>query len=205
MIYCWHWNASFQTSFTSRLAKLFSSVGGVGKFRNTLSVMEFTNEAFSGNFHFGPFLLKKSVEVFYNSKLSYGIVNLKPIVPGHVLVIPKRVVKRFQELNLDEVYDLWQSAQLIGGRLEQYYQVDAMTYCIQDGKAAGQTVPHVHIHVIPRRIGDFERNDQLYEMLEASSKDSHGSRKWEIDSEQRRERTEEEMEKETKVLRTLFV
>jgi len=48
------------------------------------------------------------------SKLSYGIVNLKPIVPGHVLVIPKRVVKRFQELSPEEVGDLWQSAQHIG-------------------------------------------------------------------------------------------
>ncbi|EME28068.1 bis(5'-adenosyl)-triphosphatase [Galdieria sulphuraria] len=167
--------------------------------------MEYSREPFTGNFHFGPFLLKKSVEVFYVSKLSYGIVNLKPIVPGHVLVIPKRVVKRFKELDLNEVYDLWHSAQLIGGRLEQYYHVQAMTYCVQDGEAAGQTVPHVHVHVIPRRAGDFERNDQVYEMLEASSSYLHGSRKWEIDTEERRVRTEEEMEEETKLLRTLFM
>ncbi len=37
---------------------------------------------------------------------------------------------------------------------------------MQDGTAAGQTVPHVHVHVLPRREGDFERNDDVYVMLE---------------------------------------
>ncbi|GJD12101.1 Bis(5'-adenosyl)-triphosphatase [Galdieria sulphuraria] len=139
-------------------------------------------------------------------KFSLWTVPIKEICRGLLrfqTVI--RVVKRFKELDLNEVYDLWHSAQLIGGRLEQYYHVQAMTYCVQDGEAAGQTVPHVHVHVIPRRAGDFERNDQVYEMLEASSSYLHGSRKWEIDTEERRVRTEEEMEEETKLLRTLFI
>jgi len=180
--------------------KWFASVCRLRRFQPCMSAMEYSTESLSGTFHFGPYLLKKSVEVFYVSKLSYGIVNLKPIVPGHVLVIPKRVVKRFQELSPEEVGDLWQSAQHIGVKLEQYYQAQAMTFCIQDGEAAGQTVPHVHVHVIPRRPGDFKRNDQVYEMLESNS-----VQKWEIDNEGRRSRTEEEMEEEAKRLRTLWM
>ena len=42
---------------------------------------------------------------------------------------------------------------------------------IQDGPAAGQTVPHLHIHVLPRRFGDFEPNDKVYDAVDASSKD----------------------------------
>ena len=42
---------------------------------------------------------------------------------------------------------------------------------MQDGPLAGQTVPHVHIHVLPRKKGDFERNDEVYDAIDAASKD----------------------------------
>lgn len=53
--------------------------------------------------------------------------------------------------------------------LERVYGASALTVAVQDGKAAGQTVGHVHAHVIPRREGDMEGrggNDAVYEMLE---------------------------------------
>ncbi len=42
--------------------------------------------------------------------------------------------------------------------------------CAQDGPQAGQTVPHVHIHVLPRRVGDFEKNDEIYDAIDDASK-----------------------------------
>jgi diadenosine tetraphosphate (Ap4A) HIT family hydrolase len=45
--------------------------------------------------------------VFATSPLSFAFVNLKPVVPGHVLVSPKRVVPRFADLSEEEVADLW--------------------------------------------------------------------------------------------------
>lgn len=41
----------------------------------------------------------------------------------------------------------------------------------QDGAAAGQSVPHVHVHLLPRRPGDYERNDDVYEELEGHRAD----------------------------------
>eukprot|EP00823_Brevimastigomonas_motovehiculus_P004751 TRINITY_DN3241_c1_g1_i1.p1 TRINITY_DN3241_c1_g1~~TRINITY_DN3241_c1_g1_i1.p1 ORF type:complete len:172 (+),score=52.93 TRINITY_DN3241_c1_g1_i1:692-1207(+) len=50
--------------------------------------------------------------------------------------------------------------------LEKKYKTDAFTCAIQDGKAAGQTVPHVHLHILPRRPNDFAQNDDIYDALD---------------------------------------
>jgi len=46
------------------------------------------------------------------------------------------------------------------------YTPDAFNIAIQDGKAAGQSVPHVHVHILPRKTGDYERNDDIYTDIE---------------------------------------
>eukprot|EP00539_Tryblionella_compressa_P014732 CAMPEP_0178831824 /NCGR_PEP_ID=MMETSP0746-20121128/9662_1 /TAXON_ID=913974 /ORGANISM="Nitzschia punctata, Strain CCMP561" /LENGTH=106 /DNA_ID=CAMNT_0020494083 /DNA_START=1 /DNA_END=321 /DNA_ORIENTATION=- len=50
--------------------------------------------------------------------------------------------------------------------LKQQYSATAFNVAVQDGKAAGQSVPHVHVHILPRKSGDFERNDDVYDALE---------------------------------------
>jgi hypothetical protein len=52
-------------------------------------------------------------QIFFKSAKSYGLVNLKPIVPGHVLVIPRRVVPRMADLQVEELNDLFQSVQRV--------------------------------------------------------------------------------------------
>jgi len=115
--------------------------------------------------------IEVSRQAFYRTKLTYAIVNLKPIVPGHVLVIPTRPVRRLADLDAAEISSLFASVQQIGRVLEREYGADGLTVACQDGEAAGQSVPHVHVHVLPRRFrGDqFERkNDDIYPTLEAA-------------------------------------
>jgi len=119
---------------------------------------------------FGRFQLPAS-QVFFESDLVRGIVNLKPIVPGHVLVIPKRVVCRFGDLTKEEVVDLWISVHRIGPVLERHHGCSALNIAIQDGVSSGQSVPHVHVHILPRKEGDFKRNDDIYEQLEVQHLD----------------------------------
>lgn len=107
-----------------------------------------------GRFPFGQVNPKLS-QIFYSSKLSRCLVNLKPVVPGHVLIIPVRVVQRFKDLTSEEVTDLWLTAQKVGVSLEKHYNASAMSFIIQDGPGSGQTIHHVHIHVIPRIEGIF--------------------------------------------------
>lgn len=76
------------------------------------------------------------------------------------------MVPRFHELTPEEVSDLFLSTQIIARALEPHYGTTAANIAIQDGADAGQTVPHVHVHVLPRKVGDFARNDDVYEELD---------------------------------------
>ncbi|GAA5959844.1 hypothetical protein JCM8115_004876 [Rhodotorula mucilaginosa] len=110
-------------------------------------------------------------QVFFqsSSRLSFALVNLKPIVPGHVLVVPTRVVPRLRDLTPAEVSDLFQSVHQISRVIESEYRAQALNIALQDGPMAGQSVPHVHVHIIPRRAKDFEPLDEMYNALDAKN------------------------------------
>jgi diadenosine tetraphosphate (Ap4A) HIT family hydrolase len=76
-----------------------------------------------------------------------------PVAPGHTLVIPR--------LHLPSLFDVpdvqaavWQLVAQVRGKLMHDLHPDGFNIGINDGLAAGQTVPHAHVHVIPRWIGD---------------------------------------------------
>ena len=126
-----------------------------------------SRDADGSSYSFGPIRIPPT-QVFCETALSVGLVNLKPVVPGHVLVITRRVVPRFADLTPDEIADLWTLAKRVGSVLEAHHGATSLTFAIQDGPQAGQTVPHVHVHVLPRRAGDFENNDEVYDRIEES-------------------------------------
>jgi bis(5'-adenosyl)-triphosphatase len=99
-------------------------------------------------------------------------VQKKTNTAGHVLVIPARPVLRLHDLSPAEVADLFLSARRVGaavaGLVLPAVPLAALTVTVQDGPAAGQTVPQVHVHVIPRAPGDLARNDEVYERIDAS-------------------------------------
>lgn len=169
-----------------------------------LLLLSFMSSITSKTFIFGQYVCKHS-QVFYESPYSLCFVNIKPIVPGHVLVIPKRVCARFVDMTPDEVTDLWATVHHIGPILERHYSCEALNLAIQDGKAAGQSVPHVHVHVLPRKADDFKRNDDIYEELEKQNLDKFLDSSASIDpAADRKPRTEEMMKAEADRLRTLF-
>lgn len=77
-----------------------------------------------------------------------------PVSPGHCLIIPKQHVGSFFEVSAEEriaMLALLDKAKVV---IEEKYQPDAFNIGINDGPAAGQTVPHLHLHLIPRYEGD---------------------------------------------------
>lgn len=87
---------------------------------------------------------------------THGIVlrDAYPVSPGHTLVIPKRHVASFFELSVEERSDLLDLLARAKQDLEQELNPVAYNIGVNDGPAAGQTVPHLHIHLIPRFEGD---------------------------------------------------
>jgi diadenosine tetraphosphate (Ap4A) HIT family hydrolase len=126
---------------------------------------------------FGPHVLHVG-QVFFSSKLSLAFSNIAPVLPGHVLVIPRRLTPRFAELSSVEILDLWTTAQHVGKSLERHFKADALTFAIQDGASAGQSVPHVHIHILPRKPRDVGEDDsEIYDRIDrAEMSGERGSR-----------------------------
>lgn len=104
--------------------------------------------------------------IFYESEYCYAFTNLRCVVEGHVLVSTKRVTPRLNGLNCAEMTDLFSTVCMVQRMLESIYCTTSATVTVQDGAQAGQTVPHVHFHVMPRRTGDFCHNDQIYVKLD---------------------------------------
>jgi diadenosine tetraphosphate (Ap4A) HIT family hydrolase len=90
-----------------------------------------------------------------DSDLIVAFLDIHPWNPGHTLVMPRRHVESFTELSSTEVEQLALCGQRIATALKQGLDgCEAVTCSLADGAAAGQDVPHTHLHVVPRRTGD---------------------------------------------------
>ncbi|XP_057296943.1 bis(5'-adenosyl)-triphosphatase-like [Hydractinia symbiolongicarpus] len=154
---------------------------------------------------FGHVLVKDGC-IFLKSALSFAFVNIKPVVSGHVLVAPKRCLERFSDLTPEEVSDVFMTVQNVSSVIQKHFEADSMTIAVQDGPEAGQTVKHVHVHILPRKAGDFTHNDDIYKKLEMHdkdlSKDLHG---YNETVKLPKLRTEKQMAAEASILKSYFV
>lgn len=73
-----------------------------------------------------------------------------PVTPGHALIIPRRHVENVSGLTIYE----WQEILFAIDDLRESLGVKDLTIAINDGRLAGRTIHHLHVHVIPRRAGD---------------------------------------------------
>ncbi len=90
----------------------------------------------------------------FESELSFAIYDAFPVSEGHTLIIPKRHTPGFFDLNAEEQADCMRLLYKVKAYLDEKYRPDGFNVGINVGEAAGQTVPHVHIHLIPRYVGD---------------------------------------------------
>ena len=93
-------------------------------------------------------------ELLSESATVYAILDKYPVSEGHALVIPKQHVADYFQLSERSKTACWLMVDRVKWLLSQRFQPDGFNVGINVGTAAGQTIPHVHIHVIPRYVGD---------------------------------------------------
>lgn len=93
-------------------------------------------------------------DIIASSTLSVAFYDGFPVSPGHALIIPKRHVSSFFDLSQEERQDLFNLADSVKRIVEERYHPDGYNIGINVGEAAGQSIFHVHMHLIPRYQGD---------------------------------------------------
>lgn len=89
----------------------------------------------------------------YEDEACVAVLDINPASPGHTLVIPRVHRKDLTELSPEEIAHAFSVAKLLGERQMERLGADGFNVVQNNGAAAGQTVLHFHIHVIPRYAG----------------------------------------------------
>ncbi len=83
-----------------------------------------------------------------------AFLDVNPLTPGHTLVIPKVHVERIAERDAATAAGYFEQVPRIVDAVQAGVDADGATLAWNDGRAAGQEVPHAHLHIVPRRDGD---------------------------------------------------
>ncbi len=116
-------------------------------------------------------ILKETL--FYATKWFYVLYDIRPVLPGHILIIPKRHVVGITQLTRDESAGLHRLLKMLIPKMTRLYKSDgSYNIMLQTGAYSGMSIRHMHIHFIPRNRGDRYqiRNNTLYVDLERNRK-----------------------------------
>ena len=96
-------------------------------------------------------------EYLIENDLAFATFDSYPVSKNHLLVIPKRHVENYFDLSNDEILACNEIIKLSKKKLEKDDQtIKGFNLGSNNGKAAGQSINHCHIHMIPRRLGDVD-------------------------------------------------
>ena len=98
----------------------------------------------------------RKLDLIYQANLSFISQDKYPASPGHLLIVPNRHVPNSFDCTKEEIIDLWDTVHLARQIVEENHTPDSYNIGINVSEAAGQSVPHTHIHLIPRYKGDVE-------------------------------------------------
>ncbi|MBP9841470.1 MAG: HIT family protein [Simkaniaceae bacterium] len=132
-----------------------------------------------------PKILEK--QTFYEGEFVLALCTHRPVLPGHVLIIPKRHVERFEMLSDEEMVEMGHVIKKINGVVSQEFKTISYLLLQKNGKEVGQTVPHVHFHYIPRKEGENSGVALMAKMLLNNLKSPISLQEMELTTERMRE------------------
>jgi len=101
-----------------------------------------------------PFCSVPTARIWIETEHAIAFADEYPVADGHTLVVPRTHVASIYELSPPEQSAVWQLVAEVREGLLTGMKPDGFNIGFNDGLAAGQTVAHTHVHVIPRRDGD---------------------------------------------------
>ncbi|KAL4466793.1 hypothetical protein ABPG74_010390 [Tetrahymena malaccensis] len=117
--------------------------------------------------------------IFWTKSNICAIIPCVQLVPGHVLIIPKRNVSYFNDLELQEVFDIGLLTRFLTKGLEKYYTATSSTVYIHNyNPNDSESLEQVYVHIIPRKPADFQNNDDIYKKLEEYDAEFTKKFKW---------------------------
>jgi histidine triad (HIT) family protein len=101
-------------------------------------------------------IINKEIDskIIYEDSQNLAFLDIHPHAPGHTVVIPKKHTKTILELNASEIKDLFIALKNTLEIIQNTINPDGFTIGINHGESAGQAIPHLHIHLIPRFKND---------------------------------------------------
>ncbi len=93
----------------------------------------------------------------YEDDAVYAFLDIYPASEGHTLVAPKKHFSNFTDMKAEDVALLFEASRKVTAAVEKAFSAEGSNIGINNGEVAGQEVPHVHVHVIPRKKGDGGR------------------------------------------------
>ncbi|UZE95172.1 HIT family protein [Alkalimarinus alittae] len=99
---------------------------------------------------------KETSSIVYEDDICMAIMDIFPLGEGHILVLPKQHAVLISELDTATQSHLFTvGSKIVEGQRKAGFGVKGTNFLLNDGKAANQTVPHIHLHLIPRKKGDL--------------------------------------------------
>ena len=93
-------------------------------------------------------------EIVAKDEHTVAFLDIAPLADGHTVVVPRQHVATIEEMPPDDARGLFAAVARLAGPVRRAVGGAGNTIGINDGAATGQTIPHVHVHIVPRRSDD---------------------------------------------------
>jgi bis(5'-adenosyl)-triphosphatase len=137
-----------------------------------------------------------AAKAFMSNNHFLAVYNIAPVLPGHTLVVPRCHATSLNDLSEEEISGLFLFARQVTTLLTKAFGGSGFDWSIQDGKPAGQTVPHLHLHIVVRKENDLNTPGDWYPLVEKVNNTL-------LESFDRRQLTDAEYNRITDYLRSL--
>ena len=97
---------------------------------------------------------KIDAKIIDENENAIAFLDSFPLTSGHTLVIPKRHYEKLQDVEFDQVIPLFSLVHKLSAYVERGSGAQSTLIAIHNGKDAGQEIPHLHVHIVPRKHGD---------------------------------------------------